>query len=51
MTDKEKDKILNNYKTSCCKEGYYRKGRADFRCNKCDADITMELLFLYQALD
>lgn len=35
-----------DYKTSCCNKPYYKKGRADLRCMKCDADVTMEIVLL-----
>ena len=37
---------IKDYKTLCCKAGYYRKGRADYRCEKCGKDVTMELALL-----
>ncbi len=39
--------MLDKYKTSCCKASWYVKRRADFRCQKCDTDVTMEILLLY----
>jgi tRNA(Ile2) C34 agmatinyltransferase TiaS len=44
-------KELENYKTLCCKAKYYRKGRANYRCKKCDKDVTLELVLLYQVLE
>lgn len=26
-----------------------RKGRADYHCRKCDTDITLELVLMYEA--
>lgn len=44
------DKKVLKHKTSCCGAEWYRKGRANLRCKKCDEDVTMEIIFLYQAL-
>lgn len=29
---------------------YYRKGRADYRCNSCDKNVTSDLVFLHEAI-
>lgn len=42
---------LSSYITSCCKSGFYKKGRADYRCKKCDRDITLELVFLQELIE
>lgn len=44
------DKKITKAKTLCCKAEWYRKSRANFRCKKCDKDVTLEIMFLYQAL-
>lgn len=36
--------MLVDYRTNCCNVQYYRKGRAELRCTKCDKDVTMELV-------
>ena len=41
---------LKDYRTACCKVRLYKKGRADLRCSKCDADITLEIVLLSQML-
>lgn len=46
----EKKELMDNYITSCCGVQAYRKGRADFRCQKCDQDVTLEMVLVYQAL-
>ena len=43
---KTKDKI-EAYKTMCCNAGWYRKGRADFRCKRCGEDVTFEIFLLF----
>ena len=42
---------IENHKTLCCKSGWYRKGRADFRCNNCGRCVTMELVILSEAIE
>jgi len=42
---------IEDYKTRCCGSRWYRKGRADYRCEKCNRDITLELVLLMQALE
>lgn len=32
-------------------EHYVRKGRANLRCPKCDADITLILVFMHDVLE
>ena len=44
------DKQIAKAKTLCCKAKMYRKSRANFRCKKCNKDVTLEVMFLYQAL-
>ncbi len=40
----DKDKQIKNYKTLCCKSTYTRLGRANYECDKCKKDISMELI-------
>ncbi len=42
---------MKEYKTLCCKSDFYRKGRANYRCVKCDKDITLELVLIQQAAE
>jgi tRNA(Ile2) C34 agmatinyltransferase TiaS len=42
---------LENVKTLCCNSKWYRKGRANYRCVKCDSDVTIELVLLADAMD
>lgn len=46
----EIDKKIIKAKTMCCKAEWYRKGRANLRCRKCEKDVTLEIVFLYKAL-
>lgn len=40
---------VENWKTTCCKASWYVKSRADFRCSKCDKDVTLEVVLLAEA--
>jgi hypothetical protein len=42
---------LKDYKTRCCNAEWYRKDRADYRCNKCDKDITLDLVLLQDIIN
>lgn len=44
------DRQITEAKTTCCNAKWYRKSRANFRCQKCNRDVTLEIVFLYQAL-
>jgi len=44
------DKALEDYKTFCCKDDFYVKSRANFRCKKCDKDVTIEVMFFIKAV-
>ena len=41
--------LFEKFKTLCCKASLLRKGRANYRCSKCDKDSTMEFVFYVQA--
>ena len=40
--------LFEKFKTLCCKAPLVRKGRANYRCSKCDKDNTMDYLFYAQ---
>lgn len=44
------EKEIEQVKTMCCEAAWYRKSRANFRCKKCDKDVTLELMLIYQAM-
>jgi hypothetical protein len=44
-------KDLEKYKTMCCNAEWYVKSRANFRCKKCDQDVTLEVMLLHQAIE
>ena len=50
MTMEEAEKIIEDYKTPCCKAKFYRAGRAKYLCKNCEKDITMDLIYLYDAM-
>lgn len=47
---KKIDKQIAGVKTMCCKAKWYRKSRANFRCVKCEKDVTLEIMLLYKSL-
>ena len=47
--DKAEKKVAKA-KTTCCKADWYIKGRANFRCTKCEKDVTLEMVLLYEAI-
>jgi hypothetical protein len=44
------DKQISEAKTLCCKAEWYKKSRLNFRCENCEKDVTLEIMFLYKAL-
>ena len=50
MKKNEIDKAIEEYTTCCCSSGYYKKMKMEYRCKKCDKDVTMEIFLLYEAL-
>ena len=49
-SDMNMNNSLKDYKTFCCKDDFYVKSRANFRCKKCDKDVTIEVMFFVQAV-
>jgi len=45
----EKDFVIK--KSPCCKADWYRKKRAEFRCVKCNNDITLYIVMAYKGLE
>ena len=50
MNEKQADKQIKKIKTTCCKTSWYRKGRANYRCEKCNKDVTLEIVLIYDAI-
>lgn len=51
MTENEFiDKKLKKFRTDCCNDEFYKKGRADLRCKKCDKDVTLEIVLITEGL-
>lgn len=50
MTEKEAGREMGKHKTWCCKAGIATAAPFDYRCNKCDKDITLEAILTYQNL-
>lgn len=44
------NKQIAEVKTLCCKADWYRKSRANFRCSKCERDVTLEIVLLCEAM-
>lgn len=45
------DEIIDDFKSICCDAAIHRKGRCDYRCNKCDGDVSLELFYVLNALE
>lgn len=43
------NKIIKDHKTLCCKSTWTVKGRANYICDKCGKDVTMEIIYLVDA--
>lgn len=50
MKQKTIEKQIKAFKTPCCKAEWIIKGRSNYRCKKCDEDVTLEIILFYQAL-
>lgn len=50
MTEKTAQKHCEKHLTICCKATWKEKSKLNYRCTECDADVTMEIILLYQAL-
>jgi len=49
---REKKKIeISDVKTVCCNAGWYIRSRANYRCEKCDDDVTLHIVFAGMAMD
>jgi Zn finger protein HypA/HybF involved in hydrogenase expression len=46
----DSDEQIVKYKTPCCNAKWIRQSRANFRCKKCNKDVTLEVILVYQAL-
>ena len=45
MKKKEKKLEISDIKTACCNAGWYIRSRANYRCEKCDGDIALQILY------
>lgn len=48
---KEKEIVISDIKTTCCNVGWYIRSRANYRCEKCDNDITLHIVLANMAID
>lgn len=44
------DKRLKDIKSECCNAAIVRKGRANYRCSKCDHDESMMVILITDML-
>lgn len=44
-------KTEDKFRTLCCNAKAYRKGRAHYRCESCDEDVTIYLVCYLQATE
>jgi hypothetical protein len=51
MKKKEKKLEISDIKTVCCNAGWYIRSRANYRCEKCDDDVTLHIVFANMAID
>ena len=45
MKKKEKKIEISDIKTACCNAGWYIRSRANYRCEKCNDDVTLQIVF------
>lgn len=41
---------IDSFKTSCCNVSAHRKSRANYRCQKCGNDVSLEFHFYVGAI-
>jgi hypothetical protein len=47
---RKKKKVENsNIKTVCCNADWYIKSRGNYRCEKCDDDVTLHIVLAQMA--
>lgn len=44
-------KPLHKYKTNCCKSKWIYKEKGYYVCEKCNKDVTLEIVYLVKLLD
>jgi len=50
MKNLNKEPDISKIKTLCCNSEWRRESKLNFRCNKCNKDVTMQMMFAYDAL-
>lgn len=50
MKEETAQKHCENHLTICCASTWSEESRLCYKCDKCGSDVTMEIIFLYQAL-
>ena len=51
MSKKNKKVVKSDIKTVCCNAGWYIRSRANYRCEKCDDDVTLHIVSVQMMLD
>jgi hypothetical protein len=51
MKQKEKKLEISDIKTVCCNAGWYIRSRANYRCEKCNDDVTLHIVFANMAIE
>lgn len=50
-SQEEINKAVIEYRTQCCNSEWGVKGRVNYRCRKCNKDVTLEIIYLVECLD
>ena len=46
MKKKEKKREISDIKTACCNADWYIRSRGNYRCEKCNDDVTLQIVFV-----
>lgn len=51
MKKEKKKTVISNIKTACCNADWYIRSRANYRCEKCNDDVTLHIVSVQMMLD
>ena len=51
MKKEKKKTVISDIKTACCNAGWYIRSRANYRCEKCDDDVTLHIVMVQMLVD
>jgi hypothetical protein len=51
MKKEKKKTVISDIKTVCCNAGWYIRSRANYRCEKCNDDVTLHIVSVQMMLD